>query len=142
MKRVSEGDFGLPLPAKSAIGFFTPEGERDWVPDWNPVYAEGEPSETSGTVFVTDVGGVETIWLVQEIDRTECRAAYVRVTPGRHAGTVRVGCSDGLDGSCRVDVTYEMSLLPGADPSVLDAYQEDPFRAMMDDWAAGVTRIL
>lgn len=142
LKRVASGHFGLPLSAKAAIAFFTPEGERDWVPGWNPVYPGGQPSEIPGTVFTTDVGGVDTIWLVQEIDRANCRAAYVRVTPGRHAGIVRVGCSDGSDGSCRVDVTYEMSLLPGADPRVLDTYDEGPFQAMMDEWATEVIGIL
>jgi hypothetical protein len=130
------------VSAQTAIGFFTPEGEREWVPGWNPVYPGGEPAETSGTVFTTDVGGVNTIWLIQEIDRNDCRAVYVRVTPGHHAGTVRVGCSDGADGWCRVDVTYEMSLLPRGDPRAMDAYDEGPFQAMMVDWAAEVTRLL
>jgi hypothetical protein len=141
-KRVASGHFDLPLSANAAIGFFTREGERDWVPGWNPVYPGGQSSETPGTVFTTDVGGVETIWLVHEIDRANCRAAYVRVTPNRHAGIVCVRCSDGLDGTCRVDVTYEMSLLPGADPNVLDAYRQDSFQAMLDEWAAAVTGIL
>lgn len=131
------------MSAKAAIGFFTPEGERQWVLGWNPVYPGGEPSETPGTVFTTDSGGVDTIWLVHEIDRARCRAAYVRVTPGHHAGTVRVSCGDGpTDGWCTVDVTYEMSLLPGGDPSVMDAYDNGPFKAMLDEWATEVTRIL
>ena len=121
---------------------FTPEGERGWVPGWNPVYPGGEPADTAGTVFTTDVGGVNTIWLVEEIDRAACRAAYVRVTPGRHAGTVRVGCSDTPDGTCRVDVTYEMSPLPGANPTVMDTFQDDRFQAMLEEWATEIGRIL
>lgn len=130
------------MSAKTAFAFFTPEGERDWVPDWDPVYAEGEPSETSGTIFTTQVGGLRTIWLVQGIDRDACKASYVRVTPGRHAGIVRVGCADGPDGRCRVDVTYEMSLLPGSEPAVMDAYDEEPFQDMMAEWEAQIIKVL
>ena len=81
MRRLVSGQFELNVPAKKAIWFFTPEGEKAWVPGWNPVYPGSEPSETSGTVFTTDVGGVDTIWLIQTIDRGGCTAAYSRVTP-------------------------------------------------------------
>ncbi len=142
MRKAASGRFHLPVPARKAIGFFTPEGERAWVPGWDPVYPGGEASEAAGTVFTTTIGDVETIWLVDEIDRPACRAAYVRVTPGRHAGVVRVSCSDRPDGTCTVHVAYEMTLLDGADASVLDAYDEGPFRNMMDEWALQVTRNL
>ena len=103
MRRVVSGHFELTVPAKEAIGFFTPEGEKDWVPGWNPTYPAGEPSEKPGTVFITDVGGMHTIWLIQEIDRSGCTAGYSRVTPNHHAGTVKISC-DGRIGRwmCRV----------------------------------------
>jgi hypothetical protein len=118
---------------------FTPEGERSWVPGWSPVYPSDEASESPGTVFITDVGGVDTIWLIQMIDREGYSAAYARVAPGHHAGTVRVECTD-REGGCSVSVTYDLSLLPGSDASVLDSYSEEAFEAMMEHWAAQVSR--
>ena len=114
MRRTVSGEFDLAVSAAEAIGFFTPEGERGWVPGWNPVYPSGESSETPGTVFTTDAGGVDTIWVVMNIDRDGCSSAYSRVTPGHHAGTVQVQCQDRPEGGCVVTVTYDMSLLPGA----------------------------
>ena len=136
------GQFELNVPAKKAIGLFTPEGERGWVPGWSPVYPGGEPSESPGTVFTTDAGGVDTIWLVQMIDRTECFAAYSRVTPGRHAGTVQVSCDNDPMGGCVVSVAYDMSLLPGSNPTLLDAYDDASFQEMMNEWAEGVATAL
>ena len=141
MRRTVSGRFDLEVPAREAIELFTPEGERAWAPGWNPTYAAGEPSETPGTVFVTDHGGVETIWMIQTIDTDECTAAYSRVTPTRHAGTVGVTCDDVALGGCVVSVTYDMSLLPGADPKALDPYDDRPFDAMMAHWSDAIRNI-
>lgn len=142
MRQTASGSFHLPIPASRAIGFFTPEGERAWVPGWNPTYAEGEPSEAPGTVFVTSHGDTENIWIIQDIDRRTQTSAYSRVTLGHHAGTVHVGCFDTTDGGCEVHVTYDMSLLPGADPAALYAYDDLSFQDMMKDWADGVSQHL
>ena len=142
MRRVVSGGFELSASAEAAIDFFTPEGEREWVPGWDPVYPGGEPSESPGTVFITDAHGVDTIWLIQVIDREAGSAVYARATPGQNAGTVRVQCADREEGGCSVTVTYDMTLLPGSDASALDAYDDDSFKAMMDHWAAEVSRQL
>lgn len=142
MRTIVSGGFELAVSADDAIGFFTPEGERDWVPGWNPVYPSGEVSETPGTVFTTDAGGVETIWVVQKIDHHTCVSAYTRVTPGHHAGTVQVECEDRPEGGCLVSVTYDMSLVPGSDPKGLNAYDDESFAAMMGEWATAVSQKL
>ena len=138
MRRMASGHFEVALSAGEAISLFTPEGERAWVPGWAPAYASGEPSETPGAVFTTEVDGGYTIWLILEIDRVGCTAAYARVTPEHHAGTVRVGCADAAAGGCVVTVTYDMSLLPGADPAELDVYGDAQFKAMMAEWAGAI----
>jgi hypothetical protein len=138
MRRVVSGQFELNLPAHEAIRFFTPEEERRWVPGWSPTYPAGEPSETPGTVFTTEAGGGVTVWLIQLIDTNGCTAEYSRVTPGRHAGTVRVRCDDASYGGCVVSVTYDMSLLPGSDPTALDPYKDDAFEAMMSQWSEAI----
>jgi hypothetical protein len=142
MRRVVSGQFELSLSAEKAFGFFTPEGEKEWVPGWIPAYPAGEPSETPGTVFTTNVGDADTVWLIQEIDRVGCTAGYSRVTPGHHAGTVHVSCEDISDGRSVVSVTYDMSVLPGGDPAALDAYDDASFKAMMNDWSQAVSRKL
>jgi hypothetical protein len=141
-RRIVSGQFELGVSAGKAIRFFTPEAEKEWVPGWNPVYPGGEPSDTPGTVFITGHHDVDTIWVILSIDTTERTVAYARVTPGHHAGTVRVSCTDTPDGRCVVSVTYDMSLLPGSDPAGLDAYDESSFGAMMNHWSEAVRRHL
>ena len=142
MRRKTSGQFELPIPASSAIGFFTPEGERDWVPGWNPTYPSGETSETAGTVFITEHGDTKTVWVIEKIDRDAQMSAYSRTTPGHHAGTVRVRCDDLPGGRCVVSVAYDMTALNPDDAHALDAYNEEQFEAMMKEWATGVTATL
>ncbi|WP_084127468.1 hypothetical protein [Demequina sp. NBRC 110054] len=135
------GGFELPQRADDAIGYFTPEGERAWVPGWEPVYPAGESSEEPGTVFVTQHGGAETLWTVVEIDRVSCRASYVRHRPGEWAGAVSVSCEDSGDGSCVVTVAYDTTLLPGGDASYLDQFDPSAYAEMMREWAEGVSAV-
>ena len=141
MRLQSSGQFVVALPATHAIGLFTPEGERAWVPGWDPTYPGGQPSEDSGAVFVTDSGGVETTWVILEIDRTGAKAAYARITPAHHAGIVRVACTDTPIGHSTVTVDYDMTLLSD-DPAELDAHAEHNFDLMMQKWSDAVARCL
>lgn len=142
MRRNASGKFELPMPAAEAIGFFTPEGERSWAPGWEPMYPTGEPSETPGTVFTTSHRDVETVWVVEQIDRDAHTSAYSRITIGHHAGTVRVRCDDQTSDQCVVSVEYDMTMLPGGRSEALDAYDEPSFAAMMKEWATRVTATL
>jgi hypothetical protein len=138
-RRIAHGEFPLSVSAATAIGFFTPEGERRWVPGWDPTYPDGESSETPGTVFTTAHTNTQTIWVIHHIDRARGSAAYSRITAGHHAGTVKVRCTDQETDRCTVTVDYDMTALTGSDPAALDAFDEESFAAMMQQWAAMVT---
>ena len=141
MRQQSTGRLEVALPASIAFALFTPEGERSWVPGWNPTYPAGDVNESAGTVFTTVSHGVVTIWTIIEIDRTAGAAAYGRVTPGHHAGTVRVWCVDAGEGRSAVKVAYDMSLL-GSDPAALDGYTEPAFGRMMAEWSSAIASSL
>jgi hypothetical protein len=114
------GTIHVPLPPDKALELFTPEGERDWVPGW-------EPRHHSHTVFATGHGGSDTLWVIT--DHEPRRMRYARVTPGVHAGTVEVRCHpDGED--TRADVTYDLTALS---PNALDPFVAG-FDAMLAEW--------
>jgi len=141
VRQQSSGRFEVALPSSAAIDLFTPEGERSWVPGWDPVYPDGVASESAGTVFTTVADGATTLWTIIEIDRTAGAAMYSRVTPGRHAGIVRVWCVDAGPGRCAVKVSYDMTLLH-ADPAELAAYEKPAFDGMMIEWSTAVAASL
>jgi hypothetical protein len=101
-----QGTLHVPLPPTEAIDLFTADGERAWVPGWDPTPA-------GPTVFTTDHHDQHTIWVMT--DETATTRRYARVTPGVQAGTVAVRCEP--DGEhTRAHVTYDLAALgPHAD---------------------------
>lgn len=142
MRLVQEGTVSLPLPMEAAMRLFTPEGEREWVPGWDPDYGDEGPSERQGTFFKTSAHEVETLWLINELDMSAGRAAYSRFTPGRHAGIVSIRCEATSSSTSDVHVTYDMTLLPGADPSHMSGYRGHRFVEMMSSWKEMLTDCL
>lgn len=136
-RRTVDGSFRLPMRATRAIGWFTPEGERAWVPGWHPSHPGGR-SERAGTVFTTEHDGTPTTWTVLHLDRVAAEARYSRVTPARHAGTVAVRCTDDGPG-CVVTVAYDLTALHGAPADILSPYRRAAFDAMLEQWRRAVT---
>ena len=129
MRTKCTGTIHVPLAPDDALTLFTPEGERAWVPGWNPAFPEEAADETApGTTFTTDHGGAHTFWVVA--DRKPDAMRYARVTPGVYAGTVEVRCEP--DGAAtRAHVTYDLTAL--GDPRRLDEFTAG-YEAMLAEW--------
>ena len=123
-RRLLSGTVSVPLPPDEALPLFTPAGEREWVPGWDPHFPAGEDA-SPGTTFVTHG---ETFWVVA--DRTPDSMRYARITPGVHAGTVQVRCEPAGQAT-RAHVTYDLTAL--GDPATLDRFAAD-FPAMLEEW--------
>jgi hypothetical protein len=131
------GTFGLPLPVEEALPLFTAEGERRWVPGWEPVYLfPAIPSNEAGTVFRTGHGGDDTIWIVLKYDPASGTAEYARVTPATRAGTVEVRCVPTGAHSTRVQVSYSLTALTPAGNTTLESLSRQAYTAMLAEWQA------
>lgn len=127
--------FCLPLPAERALSLFTPEGERSWVPGWEPECLHpASASSAPGTVFRTTHGGEETLWLVLTFDEVRARAEYARLTPGSRMGTVEVRVEPAGAGACVVTVRYELTALGEEGNRVLREMHPAAFEAMIAGW--------
>ena len=103
------GRVRVALRPEAAIHYFTPEGERDWVPGWDPSYPAGDAGELApGLVFETASDGGRTTWVVTRSAPREM--VYGRVLPGDHAGTIAVRCEPHGDGTVAL-VTYRLTAL-------------------------------
>src|SRR3989337_699784 len=75
-RRIFSGTLEVLLPSDQALPLFTPAGEREWVPGWDPQFPSGEDS-SPGTTFTT-YGG-RTLWVI--VGRTHASMRYARVMP-------------------------------------------------------------
>ena len=133
----------LAIPPEQAFVFFTPEGERAWIPDWNPEYLHpADGTLQSGLVFRTRAGGEPTLWLVARYDAQALEAEYVRIVPESRVGTVAVRCHAVADGGTQVEVTYALTGLSDAGNRVLASVTEDAHAQMMSNWQKCITAVL
>ena len=109
------------VSAETAMPLFTAEGERRWVPGWDPYYPGGH-----GDVWVTGA----TTWVTT--DRTATSATYARVTPGDTAGFVRVSCT-AVSGGTEVEVSYDLTATGPDGEERLPAF-EAGYGQMLEEW--------
>jgi Polyketide cyclase / dehydrase and lipid transport len=133
---VCRGSFVLPLAPSEAVGRFTPLGEREWVPDWDPSFPAGSPDDDTepGTVFTTTAHGHTTVWVVAE--RNDLRVRYARMTQQLSAGTVTVECRPVQPGT-EVVVTYDLTALSSRGQQVIERFAED-YRSFLESWRQSI----
>ena len=125
-----------------AFVYFTPDGERLWVPGFDPEYLHPFSGEQGpGAIFTTTHGGEDTLWMVLRFSPDEGVAEYARVTPGSRRGTVRVSLTASGHESTRATVFYDLTALSAAGDAVLAAMTESAFAAMLADWQERIARL-
>jgi MOSC domain-containing protein YiiM len=130
------GTLDVACPPARAFVYFTPDGERLWVPGFDPTYLHPRSGEQGpGAIFTTTHGGEDTLWMVVRFSPDEGVAEYARVTPGSRRGTVRVSLEARGDDMTRATVSYDLTALSDAGVGVLASMSETSFAAMLADWA-------
>lgn len=133
--------FVLPFALSDTFPLFTPEGERAWVPGWEPEYLYPlQPSDMVGTVFRTQHHGEETLWLVLQYDPGAGLASYGRFTPGSRIGTVDVRCEAMGPSHTRVTVTYALTAVSAHGTGILAALTAESYAAMLAEWRESIIR--
>jgi Polyketide cyclase / dehydrase and lipid transport len=131
------GHITVALPPEQAYRLFTPRGEQDWAPGWQPRFPVPAPDDAEpGTVFETGAHGQPTIWLVTSREPGR-RICYARVTPGGLAGTVTVTISPS-GGHSEVEVSYQLTALtPAAEAGLREFARGYP--AYLRSWQAAIS---
>lgn len=98
-------------PFEVAWPLFGADKERDWAPDWDPVFLwPRAASDQEGMVFTVRHGEKNAIWVNTAFDRTARRIQYVYLIADVVVTVITLELSpDG--GSTAVDVIYERTAL-------------------------------
>ena len=137
------GSLRVGAPLARAFPFFTPDGERLWVPGFDPQYLHPLTGEQgAGAIFTTAHGGEDTLWMVLRFSPSEGVAEYARVTPGSRGGTVRVALEADGEAGTRATITYDLASLSDAGDQVLAAFTESAYAAMLLDWEQKIDRVI
>lgn len=133
------GRLSVNAPPARAFAFFTPEGERDWVPGWEPEYLHPDDGALGErlTFRTRHQHGQETLWLVSRCDIAGGEIEYVRVTPGSRIGTVSVRCAASSATATDVSVTYRLTALSTDDEPALSVFAAE-FPEMLASWERSI----
>jgi hypothetical protein len=132
-----EGSFDLEASADTALQFFTPEGERAWVKDWNPtsVYP---PQATvplqMNAVFWVNQGDERSLWTVLQANMQEHTAEYIYVVQDERLSRVRIEIIPVGVKHCRVRVYYVHTATSKKGLQFVAGMTEEAFAQKMRDW--------
>jgi hypothetical protein len=134
------GSFEIPVAADAAGELFTPEGERAWAEDWEPAYPDaGATAVEPGTVFVTDRGGAEAVWVITAVG--EASVAYARFDPRGLMGTIEVAWEAVSAGHTRVEVVYRSTATEAPMRPVLKRFAAH-YDSYMEHWREAIEATL
>ena len=134
---VLEGSFDLDTRADKALQFFTPEGERTWVKDWNPtpIYpAQADVVFQANAAFRVDEGAERSLWTIVEANLQSHVAEYVYVVEGERLSRVRVEVEPLGAKQCRVRVHYVHTATSDKGLQFVASTTEDAFAQKMRGW--------
>ena len=122
---------------------FSPEGERRWVPGWDPelLHPPGATWE-EGQIFRTREERGEAVWVVTRLDRTERSVEYHRVEDRRCVARVRVRCA--RLGTDRTDVVTEYTFVGLSEEgnAEIAAMTDEAYDAKMARWGDWIRKHL
>lgn len=137
------GTVDVACPPADAFGYFTPDGERLWVPGFDPEYLHPLSGDQGpGAIFTTTHGGEHTVWMILRFSPVEGVAEYARVTPGSRRGIVRVRIEPTGSSSSRATVSYELTSLSDAGRVALTAMTTKEYSDMLEDWERRIAAVL
>lgn len=122
---------------------FSPEGERGWVPGWDPelLHPPGAVWE-EGQIFRTREESEEAVWLVTRLDRERWSVEYHRVHPERYVARISVACRPLPDGRTEVSTIYSFVGLSEAGNREIDTMTQQTYDEKMSRWSEWVARHL
>jgi len=126
-----------------AFPLFSPEGERLWVPGWDPelLHPPGAVWE-EGQIFRTREELGDAVWLVTRLDRGQHAVEYHRVEPGRYVANITVRCRALPDGRTEVSTAYSFVGLSEAGNGEIEAMTQKAYDEKMSRWADWIDRHL
>jgi hypothetical protein len=138
-----KGHLVVPGPIEIAFDLFSPLGERNWVPDWNPELLH--PSGVSwacGQIFRTQEEAGEAIWVVTTLNREGYEVEYYRVESRRYVAHVRVTCTATADQVTDVSTSYGFIGLTAEGNEAIAAMTDASYAEKMRRWERWIREYL
>ena len=126
-----------------AFPLFSPQGERLWVPGWDPEFLHPRENDwREGQVFRTREEMGEAVWIVTLLDRAQHTVEYHRVEPGRYVARVAVRCRELPDCRTQVSTAYTFVGLSEVGNQEIASMTQEAYDLKMSRWSEWIDRHL
>ncbi len=137
------GTISLNGSIEEVFPLFSPQGEKLWVPDWNPLLLHPPAADwAEGLIFQTEEEKGEAIWVVTRLDRAAHQVEYYRVEPGRYVARIAVSCAAIADQLTEAATKYEYIGLTEEGNAEIAAMTEDSYSVKMGRWSVWINEYL
>ena len=137
------GRIVLSGPVDGVFPLFSPAGEKDWVPGWDPemLWPPGGPWQ-EGLLFRTQEEKGEAVWVVSQFDLGAHAVTYHRVEPGRYVARVDVACRPAGEGRTEAEVRYTFVGLSESGNAEIAAMSQPAYDEKMARWKGWIDALL
>ena len=137
------GRISLNGSIEDVFPLFSPQGEKLWVPDWNPELLHPPATDwAEGLIFRTEEEMGEAIWVVARLDLVEHEVEYYRVEPGRYVARIVVSCSPLADQLTEAATSYEFIGLSKKGNAEISGMTQEIYAQKMGRWGEWINEYL
>ena len=129
------GRIQLAGPVDRVFELFSPIGERQWVPGWDPELLHPPDVEwAEGLIFRTREEMGDAIWVVTRLDRDGHSVEYHRVEPARYVARVRIRCEPRSERETKVETSYAFVGLSAEGNAEITVMTAGDYQGKMERW--------
>lgn len=136
--------FDIPAAVADAAPLFGPVREREWAPEWVPIFVNPDvPTQREGVVFTTAThGGATRLWVLTDYDPQEGRVAYVVVDDGFLVTNIKIAIVVTGARTSRATVTYRRVALTERANQQVNALTAEWAAEQAHHWGTAITAAL
>ncbi len=137
------GAFVVNGPIDTVFPLFSPEGEKEWVPGWNPeTLFPPEATWGEGLVFRTHEESGPATWVVNHFDSASHNVVYHRLEPEHYVARVEVTCRSKTNTTTEVTVQYTFVPLTPKGLAAIVAMTDESYKEKMMRWQRWIDQVL
>jgi hypothetical protein len=138
-----KGTFVVKGPIDRVFSLFSPDGEKEWVPGWNPeMLFPPEATWGEGLVFRTREESGPATWVVNRFDPASHHVVYHRLEPEHYVARVEVTCRAKTNTTTDATVQYTFTPLTATGAAAIAAMTDESYKQKMARWQQWIDQAL
>jgi len=128
---------------EAVFRLFSPQGEKQWVPGWDPEFIHPPGADwKKGLIFRTREEKGDAVWIVTQFDPARHDVEYHRVEPELYVARIRVQCTRAAESITKASINYEFVGLSQYGNSEIAKMTQKSYDQKMKHWTSWINDYL